>query len=1087
MQMKHPCLRTLLSLTVVAALLLSSTVTIFAQESDPETQNRRLFMPVVQSEEEAVTQLELTADEVAEVTAGTRLRTLPASMVGLKLATSERLSNAPATLKLDASLHAVAGKRRVVVRLSEPAVGAQLAAAVTASAAQLQAQANAINAQQAAVLSKARQLDANVRLLASAQKAVNVVVLEMEATALAGLAADSAVLAIRPLRHYEKALSETVPYIGATSVQEAGYTGAGIKVAVFDSGIDYFHAALGGSGDPAEYAENDPTVIEPGTFPTAKVVGGYDFVGSEWSGGSDSPDELPDPDPLDDGPEAGHGTHVAHIIGGDGGVAPDVDLYAVKVCSSVSTSCSGLALIQAMEWALDPNGDGDFSDRMDIINMSLGSNYGLAFDDDLSYAVDVASALGVLTVASAGNGSDKPFVTGTPAAAPSALSVAQTNVPSALQDVLEVLAPAEIADIIQAVFQPWAAPLTATIEGPLQYADGAGGNLNGCAPFAEGSLTGKIVMVDRGGCFFSDKVRNVALGGGSIGIIALIAPGDPFQGGFGGGDPITIPGYMISQADAAPLKAALTADETVTVRFDPASGLPLIGHMVGSSSRGPSMESFLIKPEIGAPGASISAVAGSGDGVEPFGGTSGAAPMVSGAAALLLQAYPGRSPAEIKSLLMNTAETDIMNSLAEFGGDLAPITRIGNGEVRVDRALAAVAAAWDAEGLSGALSFAFHDVTQERLVLERRVHVQNYSSAAISYAISSTFRFADDEASGAVAIEAPASVTVPANGSTQFKVKAIIHGARLGNWGLTSGGNGANPAPLTAAEYDGYLTLMAEDDAANTLHLGWHILPRKANDVTLRRDGSRVKVYNRGVGTATVESYSLIAFSPNLPEGGPGELNPTPDFRYVGYATFPVPAGFCSDDPSFVMTFALNTREPQTHANAPNSFEIYLDTNQDGTPDYLVINRDVTLTDVSDGRNLSWVVNLATGDAEAFFFTDHQAQSNNTVLPFCGEQIGMNAANFGQPMDLIAFANDYYFGGNFDQTGVVTIAPLGERYLGIFASTDNVSSELPFETYDWLKVLDFGPSPVSRDERGLLLLYRGGAPADQEAGVVIVR
>jgi minor extracellular serine protease Vpr len=59
-----------------------------------------------------------------------------------------------------------------------------------------------------------------------------------------------------------------VPYIGASAVQASGFTGKGIKVAVLDSGVDYTHAALGGSGDPADYAANDPTIIEPGTFPT---------------------------------------------------------------------------------------------------------------------------------------------------------------------------------------------------------------------------------------------------------------------------------------------------------------------------------------------------------------------------------------------------------------------------------------------------------------------------------------------------------------------------------------------------------------------------------------------------------------------------------------------------------------------------------------------------------------------------------------------------------------------------------------------------------------------------------------------------
>ena len=68
--------------------------------------------------------------------------------------------------------------------------------------------------------------------------------------------------------------------------------------------------------------------------------------------------------------------------------------------------------------------------------------------------------------------------------------------------------------------------------------------------FAPGSLAGKIVLVDRGACNFTLKIKNVADGGGLIGIIGLVAPGDPFEGGDGGDRPINIPGYMISQAVA---------------------------------------------------------------------------------------------------------------------------------------------------------------------------------------------------------------------------------------------------------------------------------------------------------------------------------------------------------------------------------------------------------------------------------------------------------------------------------------------------------------------------------------------------------
>ena len=136
--------------------------------------------------------------------------------------------------------------------------------------------------------------------------------------------------------------------------------------------LTILHAAFGGAGSVAAFNANNPTIIEPGTFPTAKVVGGYDFVGETWASGASL---APDPDPLDKGTGAGHGTHVAHIIGGVGGVAPGVNLYAVGVCSKVSTSCSGIALIQGMEFAVDPNGDGKVKDRVDIINMSLGSDF----------------------------------------------------------------------------------------------------------------------------------------------------------------------------------------------------------------------------------------------------------------------------------------------------------------------------------------------------------------------------------------------------------------------------------------------------------------------------------------------------------------------------------------------------------------------------------------------------------------------------------------------------------------------------------------------------------------------------------------
>ncbi len=982
---------------------------------------------------------------------------------------------------LDRSLLGASGAKRVIVRLSADSAASAFVKGADTAQAKLSAK-----AQQDAFLSSVRALDPNAREVARVQAVMNAVFIEVDASALPALARDPRVVRIAPVANYQLSLATTVPYIGAAAVQAKGVDGKGIKVAVLDSGIDYVHAALGGSGNPADFAANNPEIVEPGTFPTAKVVGGYDFVGSNWTGASGGPPEALDPDPLDAGPGRGHGTHVAHIIAGKGGVAPGASLYAVKVCSSVSTACSGMALIQGMDFAADPNGDGKFDDRVDIINMSLGSDYGQPFDDDLSVAVDNATGLGILTVAAAGNGSDKPYVHGTPAAAKTALSVAQTAVPTAFLPLMQIIAPASIAGSVPAVFQPWAAPLTAAIQAPLQYGNGAGGNLNGCEAFPADSLKGKIVLVDRGACNFTLKVSNVGVAGGSIGIIGLVAPGDPFEGADGGDRPITIPGYMVSQAVANRLRSGLP---NTVVRFDPKVGVPLVGSMVGSSSRGPQHEdTTLIKPEIGAPGASVSAIAGSGTGEGPFGGTSGATPMVAGSAALVLQAYGGTkatakgtppgnaighglSPLEVKALLMNTGEINIVNDALTRA--LAPITRIGGGEVRVDRAVAAPIAAWDKDVPAGALSFGFVDVADGTVSMTKTVQIRNLDNKAHTYTVTPTFRFADDVANGAVTLSAPPNVSVkPGKGTlTSFDVTLTINGSLLRGNFMNSGNNGANPATLTTNEYDGYLVL---NDGKQPIRLAWHVLPRKAARVQPTTAAlvpgafpQTIGLSNTGVGTAQDDAYALLAVSPNQPQGGLGQQSPTPDIRAVGINTFPVPASFCSA--TFIWAFAVNTWERQQHL-LPVSHQVWLDTNRDGVDDYVVLNRDASgLGTITDGRQLTWVVNLATGAASAFFYAEHSTNTGNTVLYICGEQIGMNAANLlATRVNMAVVAQDFYYGGPGDMVTGLTVTPLGERFYGVPSDVPGNSSNP-----SGLAVYDYGPFPVNSPELGLMLLTNG--------------
>jgi len=1017
-------------------------------------------------------------------------RTMPTTLSGLQLTTPLMLAATQAAqAKLLGNLATATGSQQVIVRLSEmPLATTEVAASAVEAR---QAQLARLQGQQVSIIQQAQSLDSQAKLLGNTQTLLNAVMLEIDSQAIRTLAANPVILSITAIADYELDLDETVPYIGAAVVQASGFTGAGVRVAVLDSGIDYTHVHLGGTGNLTDFTGNNPALIEPGSFPTAKVVGGYDFVGASWSGTAGATALVPDPDPLDAGPSRGHGTHVAAIIGGLHGVAPGVQLYVLKVCSSISSACSGVALLRAMEYAVDPNGDHNYDDAVDIINLSLGAAYGSPFDDDLSLAVENASKLGVLIVASAGNSGDKPYANGTPATTPAALAVAQTQAPSSFQPLMEIITGADVMRSYAVGYQTWSAPFSTLLEAPVQYGAGAGANLNGCAPFAPNALSGKIILLDRNACQVSLKLKNISEGGALAGLIGATTSGDTSSND-GGHRPITVPGFVITLADANLIKQAIATG--VKVRFDPGQNIALSGHMAPSSSRGPSLGDNRIKPDIGAPGALVSALAGSGTETSVFGGTSGAAPLVAGAAALVMQANPMLAAGEVKAVLMNTAETQMMDRPAIFGGDLAPITRIGSGEVRVQAAVAATAAAWDAETGSGSLSFGFHDVTGHTIsgqdpagtsnlyVITRTVTLRNYAERDLRYQVQNEFRFINDRQNGAVRLVMPTEVLVAAHNDVQFPVRMEIDGRLLNPWVLNSGQLGDDGDALTIFEYDGYIRLTETGAANNTLHLAWHVLPRKAGDITLKTVDDELRIRNRGVAETTVSSFSLLAVSDNLPEGA---QNPTPDFRYLGYTTYQTPAGVCGNAESFVLAFAINTWERQSHAAAPVSFELWIDTNQDNTQEYKLITRDVSFSNISDGRNLTWAIDVNSGDTSAYFYTQHATNSANTVMMVCAEQIGLTLADRFKPINLTAVANDSYYEGAGDTIPTLTVAPFGEQYLGIFQQKTQTATTLFEHTNDTLQVLDFGPL-YNNSEQGVLLFFSNGAPVGYEAGTVRV-
>ncbi|WP_030337553.1 S8 family serine peptidase [Micromonospora parva] len=187
-------------------------------------------------------------------------------------------------------------------------------------------------------------------------------------------------------------LDHSVPQIGAPAAWAAGFTGAGVSVAVLDTGVDATHPDLAGK------------VAEARNFTEA----------------TDARDTV------------GHGTHVASTIAGSGaasggkyrGVAPDATLLDGKVCEDAG--CSDSAILAGMQWAA-------VEKKAAVVNMSL-SGWDTPEVDPLEEAVQTLTAqTGTLFVLAAGNdGSDGSV--GSPASADAGLAVGAVDRDDELAD-----------------------------------------------------------------------------------------------------------------------------------------------------------------------------------------------------------------------------------------------------------------------------------------------------------------------------------------------------------------------------------------------------------------------------------------------------------------------------------------------------------------------------------------------------------------------------------------------------------------------------------------------------------------------------
>lgn len=598
----------------------------------------------------------------------------------------------PAGTDAEALFYQNAGKLNIIIQLAEPP-----AAAVSAS--QTRAQLARVESAQRTVLDAMSAANINYTVAFTMERAFSGIVVEADGRDLAAIQQIPGVVAAYPeqIGYFDN--STSVPYIGAVTPWTSGFTGAGIRVGVIDSGVDYNHANF---GDPA-------TGLPYPAFPNAKVAGGYDFVGNSWHPIS-SPGFVPDADPLD---QNGHGSHVAGTAAGYGvtgtgatynggynaatpfgsmtigpGVAPMATIYAMKVGSS-SNYVSEAATIAALDWALDPDGDGNFSDRMHVINMSIGGDFG---DPDRGWALasnNVAQA-GVVVVSSAGNAYDTNFVQGDPSTGTWVIAVASSiDAGRVLDTGVTINSPAIIAGTYSAVPAAFGPPADPPITGDVVLVDdGSGTTSDGCqTPFTNAAaVAGNIALIDRGTCNFVVKVEN-AQANGAIGVIvANNVPGDPII--MGGTSSTTLSSVMITQATGSLIKANLPGVNATIGSADLGSASDMLSDF---SSRGPGRnpnpDLIHLKPDITAPGDSITSTAlGTVTGAATFGGTSMASPHVAGVMALLRQQHPSWSVQELKALVMSTAVHDLYLNPDQTPPVYGP-ARVGAG--RVDAAMAA--------------------------------------------------------------------------------------------------------------------------------------------------------------------------------------------------------------------------------------------------------------------------------------------------------------------------------------------------------------------------------------------------------------
>ncbi|MBG6190416.1 subtilisin family serine protease [Arthrobacter sp. CAN_A212] len=764
-------------------------------------------------------------------------------------------------------------------------------------------------------------------------------------------------------------------------------TGDGITVAVLDTGLDYTHAGFGGPGtiEAFEQAQAD-LVPDPALFDAAKYVGGYDLVGDDYNAG-DPDNDIPQPDlnPLDC---QSHGSHVAGTSSGYGvnddgstfegdygtldadgvnamrigpGSAPESQLVALRVFG-----CTGSSAVvgSALDFVLDPNGDGNFDDRAQVVNMSLGAAFP-AYDDPENDIVNALTAQGVLSVVSSGNSGDVYDIGGSPGSSESALTVAASVGSQITLDRADVLAPDDVVGQAAGQYSVNFDYSTASEEeltGTVVKADPA--NAFGCAPFAPGTFDGEWVWLqwEEDGAFPCGSVtrfNNVEAAGGAG--VVLDSPRSVFESGIGGN--ATIPGVQFNAEFSEQLEPAAEAG-TLEIRLDSeyqataGGSSEALDTLAAFSSRGLHGSNGVVKPDVAAPGVSTGSVqVGTGTGASVKSGTSMAAPHVAGIAALLY-AETDFNPYEIKSMIMNTAIADLVT---DEGVEYAP-NRVGSGRVDAVLALDTPVLAYATEQPSlTSVNFGVLELGSEATTMTKQITVENKSDEVIRYSASyleaSTMPGAEITVTPQVL--APGTLTnafdVPANGTATVDVTLTIDDpAALAKTIDPAAEETQLGVPRQyLADVSGRVQFASE---VNTLRVPVYSAPKPTSEISA---GSQILFENastlettitmegRGLAQGGADSTYLSLVTPLVLGAESPRADERPleslyslDLRSVGIAsTVPaeVASGGSADDG--VLNIGVSTWQNWAQLGGNSSIEVEFDTDGDGETDYVGFTR----------------------------------------------------------------------------------------------------------------------------------------------------